>query len=359
MKEAATGKRLEYLDSLRGVAALMVCFGHFINWRYGHLLQVKMATFFLNPNDAVSFFFVLSGMVLSLPYLQYEKKMDIGKFYVARVFRIFPAFLVTLVLLELLYIIKGDWTWYEVFIQNRSDFWKEALLILGVNKLYLPGWTLTIELCISFFMPFLIIVAKWNRQLLPWALLASLISAKVTGQFFFHFILGIMIAAHFETIKAATFRQHFMYRHKVAVAFLAMICFSLRHIFLCFSIEGTPLMNIGFYTLSGIAAFVFIILLVQSRSAQRFFEHPVMVFYGKISYSIYLTHFLFICLVWWHWDTHILPVFPNTETALIITALLYFAVTTASATLLHYFVELPFIKWGKNVAGRMKGTLSI
>lgn len=359
MKETGTGKRLGYLDALRGIASVMVCMGHFINWRYENVLQVKITTFFVNPNDAVSFFFVLSGMVLSLPRVEYNKQMDIGKFYVARIFRIFPAFLVTLVLLELLYVHKGEWSLYEVFVQNRSDFWKEAVLVLGVNKLYLPGWTLTAELCMSFFMPFLIIVAKWNRKLLPWALLASLISSKITGLFFFHFLLGILITAYFQEIKSPRFREHFVYRHRVAIAILAAICFSLRHIFLAFSIEGSPLVNIGFYTLSGVAAFIFIILLVQSERAQRFFEHPVLLFYGKISYSIYLTHFLFICIVWWHWDTAILPAFPDEKAAFIITGLLYFAATTVAATLLYYCVELPFIRYGKNVANRIRSSISI
>lgn len=63
-------QRFAYLDSMRGIAALMVLFGHFILWRYVDYPIAKSLYLLFNAHDAVSFFFVLSGFVLSWVYLQ-------------------------------------------------------------------------------------------------------------------------------------------------------------------------------------------------------------------------------------------------------------------------------------------------
>jgi peptidoglycan/LPS O-acetylase OafA/YrhL len=66
-------KRYEELDSLRGLAALMVLFSHFITVRptfgrpimysqYGTLINVLW-----NGQSAVIMFFIVRGLVLSLP----------------------------------------------------------------------------------------------------------------------------------------------------------------------------------------------------------------------------------------------------------------------------------------------------
>ena len=54
----ARAERLDYLDSARGIAALMVLFGHFISYGREDLLEGKIATMVFNGADAVSFFFL-------------------------------------------------------------------------------------------------------------------------------------------------------------------------------------------------------------------------------------------------------------------------------------------------------------
>ena len=46
-----------------------------------------------NGSDAVSFFFVLSGFVLSYKYLALGQPLDMKQFYTNRIFRLWPAFL--------------------------------------------------------------------------------------------------------------------------------------------------------------------------------------------------------------------------------------------------------------------------
>ena len=81
-------EHLDYLDSARGIAALMVLFYHFINWKYDSHTLAKVGSIIANGSDAVSFFFVLSGFVLSYKYVVLRQPLDIKKFYFNRFFRL-------------------------------------------------------------------------------------------------------------------------------------------------------------------------------------------------------------------------------------------------------------------------------
>lgn len=86
-------RHLPYLDAARGIAALMVLFGHFIGWKYDALPVIKGFNFIFNAADAVSFFFVLSGMVLTYQYVVLGNSLDLRKYAINRFIRLFPAFL--------------------------------------------------------------------------------------------------------------------------------------------------------------------------------------------------------------------------------------------------------------------------
>src|SRR4051812_21413808 len=92
-----TDKHFKYLDSARGIAAMMVFCSHFIAKNYQAKMNVRWFFLVFNGNDAVSFFFVLSGFVLSYKYIVLNRPLDIKKFYVARVFRLFPAYFIIVV----------------------------------------------------------------------------------------------------------------------------------------------------------------------------------------------------------------------------------------------------------------------
>ena len=66
-----TEQHLKYLDSARGIAALMVFISHYTGYVYNFQNPRNIGIYCLlfNGNDAVSFFFVLSGFVLSYKYI--------------------------------------------------------------------------------------------------------------------------------------------------------------------------------------------------------------------------------------------------------------------------------------------------
>jgi peptidoglycan/LPS O-acetylase OafA/YrhL len=367
MSQTRPTERLDYLDSARGIAALMVLFGHYINWKYPDYLGFKLASVIFNANDAVSFFFVLSGMVLTYPYLQYDRKLDIGKFYVSRIFRLYPGFWVALILCAI-YAMRHELNVQgltDLLILNKKKFWEEALLIRSVNNFYLPGFTLTIELLYSFFMPFMVVIARNNRKLLKWFLLASVIMAPATGGFLVHFTLGAIIGAYFQEIKSPEFKQLKVYRYRAIIIIAAILLFSIRQLTRISPLGETLMylldfLKLDFFFLTGIASFIFIICIIHFRSIQRILEYKIFIFYGRISYGIYLTHWVFVWAVGEYWESHILPAFHNNKTiAFLVTMLFVFISATIAATLVHYGVELPFMRMGKRITQKMKPTIEL
>ena len=90
---AQAPRHLSYLDAARGIAALMVLFGHYVCRKYASTPTVKGLNFLFNAADAVSFFFVLSGMVLSYQYIVLGKSLDMRRYYINRFLRPLSCFL--------------------------------------------------------------------------------------------------------------------------------------------------------------------------------------------------------------------------------------------------------------------------
>ncbi len=361
-------QHLGYLDSVRGIAALSVMVYHFINWKYENRIEAKAASIIFNGSDAVSFFFVLSGFALSYKYITLNHSLDIRKFYVNRIFRLWPAFLLTIILNAL------NWnrlnldahTLYNVFILNKTGFWQEALLLRAHPQYYSPGWTLVIELAISFFVPFMIVLAKKDKRIMYWLLFAFIFIGGNMGDFYmfhFHFALGILLSCLFSSIQNDSFRNTLFYRYRYIILSACFALYSIRHICRIYPAGNAytviaKYIGIDFFHYTGLASFVFIAAMIASRRFQAIFENKILRFFGVISYGIYLVHWLFVTDVFIYWDK-LASCFPGTKTAFIVIFFCYSAATILLATLLHYTVELPFMRIGKRLTQRMKPSLRI
>lgn len=282
---------LNYLDATRGIAALMVMAYHFINWKYENRSGAKLASIIFNGSDAVSFFFVLSGFVLSYKYIVLNAVLDIKKFYVNRLFRLWPAYFIT-ILLNALNANRGNLGWHnlqQVFILNKSYFWEEAFLLRGHPNFYMPGWTLVIELALSFFIPFTIVIAKKDKRLIIWLLFAYLLIGNTMRDLYmfnFHFTLGVLISCIFTYVNDVSFRQTKWLRYKYLVLFLCFMLYSIRHIDRLFPIGPAytyiaGYLGITFFHYSAIASFVFIVAVIMSKRAQGLLSHSILLFLEK------------------------------------------------------------------------------
>jgi len=158
---ARTG-RIPAIDGLRGIAILLVIYQHSIATAVG---KASAATFGLsfpyitgNAWMGVSLFFILSGFVLAIPYLQGERQMhtraDAFIFYKHRALRLLPLFLFMSVVSYAFGMAIGQHNYRSLFLAvttgsmlTRSEFFPT------ING---PFWSLAIEIWFSIAFPFVL-----------------------------------------------------------------------------------------------------------------------------------------------------------------------------------------------------------
>src|SRR5690242_16187456 len=157
-------KRLPYLDSIRGLAALIVVICHVLSTdRRLPVPNVAGFKIFWATTFAVSVFFVLSGLVL---YRQLQReKLDYVSFLIRRFFRLFPACIVAVTVSYLCYVgwqpepVGHLGTWFNDVSWPAGISFSRFLMNLtltGEASLLRPIWTLVLEWKISLIFPIVV-----------------------------------------------------------------------------------------------------------------------------------------------------------------------------------------------------------
>ena len=304
--------RYPQLDSLRGLAALFVLFTHY----YGILLQprffwlnaVKVSPLgiLFNGNAAVMFFFVLSGFVLSLPYVNGNRPMILTAFYIKRIFRIYPAFIIAIVISLLLkqflfdgagmanlplYVNRWNWEWNQLNIKQLIH----TLLLIGPDfrtDLIDPSiWSLVIELKMCVILPFFIVIASRNSLSLNlfFLLVIFYLTNNHTAWAISIFYMGVLLAKYKDELTT-----HIRSCNRFVLFIVIVFCIFLYNNDFEFSNHikqlPYPAKFVWSKTLMAIGAGVIMMIILASTRLSQFFNKKPFAFLGAISYSFYLIH---------------------------------------------------------------------
>jgi peptidoglycan/LPS O-acetylase OafA/YrhL len=360
--------RLEELDSLRGLAAMAVLLEHTLlvfQWPYSMAWSDWPVLSIVTDGDgAVALFFVLSGFVLSRTYFGTgDATVSVGgvlAFYVRRVARIWVPWAAVF---AVSYLIQVSWfqlqTTAPPVSQWMHTFWLKTLSLEDVIRqalfmLHDPGlqllpqdWSLGVELKASAAMPFFVLLALYKPWGLP-LLGAAFLVLLPKGHYYASFVVGVMLARHFETIVNVSAGLRPMQRWGwIGGAFLLYQCRAL----------ATPdpqtdvLTEKWVWTLTSIGAAGLIVLAHTSGFVRRWLTTRPCLFIGRISFSIYLVQM--IVLVW------MLPLFMTVLNQLGVsgfvatfawTFVASIGLTLILAWALFYWVEVPCMSGGRRVA---------
>lgn len=128
-------ERLNQLDGLRGIAAVIVVISHCAN---AGLLPSFLGRGF--GQMGVTLFYALSAFLLGRLYLQSEfNAHSLKRYTVSRVSRVLPLFYFVLAVTLGVYLVSGD-TFYD--IESATDFILNAALVQGTSVL----WSIPVEL---------------------------------------------------------------------------------------------------------------------------------------------------------------------------------------------------------------------
>ena len=310
-KHQAGPAHVAYLDSVRGLAALTVIGSHYVN-SYdlpcrsdfcNRLLSDFPLHVFWDGAAAVSLFFVLSGLVLSLRHFRHGAAPDLsrfhlGEYFIMRVCRIWLPYLAVLCLSAVLYrhyqAVSGGWP-ATIPKQNEwlpslwgrpagwGEFFQDSFL-LGMRKemVYVPqAWTLCIELALSLLVPVGVMVAARSSL---WLALFTLFAIHPLGvsPALLHFMLGILLAKHHGRLAPWLAGQVYARR---GLALLGFLLYTIGET------QGDRIDADLLGGLTGLGAGLLLLYAFASARLQRVLSYSGFRYVGKVSYSIYLIHF--------------------------------------------------------------------
>lgn len=301
--------RIEKLDGLRGVFSLMVVFYHYP--AYFDVYRIT-SNFLVDWSELfVDFFFVLSGFVIALNYTHKIKdRKALWQFLVKRVIRLTPLLFFTVLLYLALEFVSN--TYFAHFMDSTMSIDEmmmrtfDSLLYmnstpllgttLGMNA---PSWSISAEMIAYIAFGIGVLFTRGKPTLLFALTLAGGVAfcLYMNGYLFtgdFGFVRGLL--GFLSGYMVYRFKDVPLKVHKGAEWALLPI---LLLIFYGLDVyKEHPLVEM--YALAVIPLFFggSIWLLLRTEGViSHLMRHPVFSFLGKISYSVYLTHALFVYTV--------------------------------------------------------------
>jgi peptidoglycan/LPS O-acetylase OafA/YrhL len=355
------------LDGLRGLAIVMVMLFHF-----NFLFEFGWT--------GVQLFFVLSGYLITSILLQ-EKKNSLGfylkRFYWRRTLRIFPLYYAYLLLVGLIFLATKQpidfwdtlpflstytFNLYPLFKSySYHDFYYTHFWSLSVEEQFYLVWPLVIffttQKQLRIVLLIIVVGAPISRWLLDVMLQAKYLPDYYVGQTVYRFTLGqwdgfaigALIPVFGLTKKLTDTRKPLLY------SFLGLLIIGLLNMYLyyaqgntlSFSSLGYPIaettnsQHVWSYTVLNLF-FLFLILNAQNPRAMnqlvnRFLESSWLVFTGKISYGLYVYHWI----IWMAYGKYLSAHIEATWMGLIIYVSICFMVASVS----FYLLEKPLVAW--------------
>lgn len=238
----------------------------------------------------------------------------------------------------------------DMFYHNGQQLWEELVMVLPNHKFYIPGWTLRVEIILSFLVPILVWIAKKRIELLYLLLPIFLFVGYDVWTYNLHFALGVIMAYHYPLIGSYNWKESWVYKYRFVLILMVLLMFSIRHIDrMAFENPIEAFLGkwrIDLFQVTGLASAAIIIWSIANEKVQNFLNKRILIFFGEISYGIYLFHWLYVMMVMEHWEILIKP-FGYRPLGAIFLLLLVFIATIVSAYLGYELIEKPFIKIGR------------
>ncbi|TAN34177.1 NAD-dependent epimerase/dehydratase family protein [Patescibacteria group bacterium] len=286
------------VDGVRFIAIAIVTFYHINNF-FLTKSPVKYDTvnslldiFLKNGFKGVQIFFVLSGFILALPFAKHflasAKKPVLRKYYLRRLTRLEPPYFAALIIFFLLYLIKGEHTFSELWPGLILNFFylHNVIPVAGFSMLGVLLWTLEIEVQFYLVAPLLAQVFRLGKQirrplliilifLIPFLNLYFKIGFIWLYNYLFYFLIGFLIADFYVSEPAP----------KIPFK-LALAASGLAFVVLVFIDVDNFIGKSIFLT----SLFLLVYLFLTDDLLKKILGNKIIAGIGGMCYSMYLTH---------------------------------------------------------------------
>lgn len=356
--------RYAHIDAMRAVAALCVAVLHLSQtmertagsgqWLLHFVDYWQLGAF------GVALFFMVSGFVIPASFGNRESRAEgLRVFAIRRFFRLYPAYWLSIPL--------ALWTtwWLQgraidpVMVAANITMLQSWIGIDNIEGLY---WTLAYELAFYFLCAALYAAGVLHR---PWALIAMLYvllvafaAISLTGPgrgapLSFYTDMPTFLGMMFTGAVLRQWHDGRPLSRWLKAALVIIVLIYVLPAVRSFKLEDGQLLIQPTGGWSGAAAMIFfIVFAMRLRLA-----HPLLSWFGTISYSLYLFHPVWLYFAYW------LFALPGFEWArgwdLTVYVALILAVTTAFSSAVYRWLELPMIEVGRRLSRPADGPASV
>jgi len=357
------------LNALRFFAAYLVVLHHAeqIRLKY-HLFSLKQYSLFNNGNVGVTFFFVLSGFLITYLLLKENRtynNISIRNFYVRRVLRIWPLYFMLVaigtlalpILLKVLHVnyimpyhftqVFGYYLFFMPFMVNVffGHHLLEPLWSIGVEELFYLSWAPAIKI--------------FRKNILPIIIITILIKLTLSvSVYFIDFntsIKEIIGMLQFEAMGIGGLGAYIIFNRENAIKESVLYSKALQILLFIFIVSyvlfwkelsvysmffkilwTTPIVSSVFMMLS--FCWLIINISINENSLIKL-NGKILNFLGEISYGIYMYHMLVVfgvVVVLGKLLNHINP---------ILSTISFYVIITSGTVLVSYLSKIFFENW--------------
>lgn len=287
------------LDSVRGIAVLMVLFLHGMARPLGGRLSAPgefLVAISQHGGAGVNLFFVLSGFLISGILLDSrETPHYYRRFYTRRALRILPALGATLLLLAV-----GGWINWRFALLSMA-FLANSAALLGVPLQYGPLWSLAVEEHFYLFWPTLVrkFSSRWQMTLMLSIILATPLLRAITFAHLQAPYSGRPLYTWFNldglamgALLAIWLRHSSFRRVHLRLVALPVLVTGIALYFCAIQRPQTTAVLAESACDVAAAGFLSCMLLIGTSRWRALVDRPLLRFLGFISYGLYLIHVL-------------------------------------------------------------------
>lgn len=346
-------KYIAELEGLRGVSILLVFLSH--AW-LGHVIPGGLG---------VTIFFFISGYIITeLLIREYNEfgKINILDFYLKRISRLMPALLVYLFFSAALQLSTGSvvvWIELTSAVLYFANYY--GIFIGYSNEQFISPygivWSLSVEE--HFYMVYPLLCSFFfARQKKFLVILITAVVAALMWRSYLVYDLGLDQLSHYRIYKATDTRfdsivygvlfsvlsRNIKFVRVVSSGHALVVGFSL--LVLSLLITDPAYRETLRYSMQGLALMlVFQHLLFKSDVLMAILRFKFILFFGKISYSLYLYHWLVFVVI-----EHYFKMGP-----IWFKLILMIPISIIFATISFYYVERPGLRYGAKLRARLPG----
>lgn len=367
------------LDGIRGLAILFVLYDHLFwsNPDSGNTIFDFLSTIRASAYVGVNLFFALSGFLITGILLDTVTSPNFFRtFYARRTLRIFPLYygvlLVLLLLTRPFHFVWNGWQYFYLTYTANLVLWPQAPLIL--HRISIDHfWSLQVEEQFYLIWPLILYRVRSLRSLIRLSIIVCIATlfiriALVAGRPYLHNVYlpysstfscvdNLLFGCCLCALLRTTLRQQVLDFAPRVFALCALV------------LTGAAISNHGLdwktstfiptvgFSLIGISCASLIAMSLRPGSrTKQFFNNPVLRFFGKYSYGLYVFHYLLGGLLTQPVRLFIDAHFHRKVLGVIAGAIVVFIASTLAAILSYHFFESPFLKLKKHFTYRKSAT---